>query len=211
METNQTEQLAGKKVVVLGGSAGIGLATAKAAAAAGAWVTIVSSNQQRLSTALESLPAGSKGVVTDLGNENQVQQFFNSFGRLDHLVYTAGEALSLGNISDTVVTDARNFFNVRYWGALTAVKYGAPFINAGGSVVLTGGIAGARPGKGWAIAASICSAMEGFTRAMAIELAPIRVNIVVPGLVKTDLWRNMPAAENRPCLRTWLVHCRYNA
>jgi NAD(P)-dependent dehydrogenase (short-subunit alcohol dehydrogenase family) len=187
--------LSGKKVVILGGSAGIGLATAKAAANDGAEIIIVSSNQQRLDAALQQLPAGSKAIAADLANEQQVKALFNTIGNFDHLVYTAGETLKLANIADVVLADAQRFFNLRYWGAFTAVKYAAPFISAGGSITLTGGIASSRPAAGWSLGTSICAAMEGFTRAMAIELAPVRVNLVAPGVVKTDLWSNMPEAD----------------
>jgi NAD(P)-dependent dehydrogenase (short-subunit alcohol dehydrogenase family) len=187
----QSGSLNGKKVVLLGGSAGIGLATAKAVADEGATLIIVSSNQQRIDNALKELPEGSKGYAIDLTNEQQVQNFFIQLGKFDHLVYTAGENLQLNTLTDTAVADAKQFFNVRYWGAFTAVKYASPHINAGGSITLTGGVASLRPGSGWSLGASICAAMEGFTRAMAIELAPVRVNLVSPGVVRTDLWANM--------------------
>ena len=187
--------LTGKKVIILGGSAGIGLATAKAAAAEGAQIIIVSSNQQRIDKALAELPNGSQGFAVDLGDEQQIQNFFNNTGKFDHLIYTAGDALTISNIEDTVIDNAKQFFNLRYWGAFAAVKYAMPHINTGGSIVLTGGSAGARPGSGWSLGASVCAMMEGFTRAMAVELAPIRVNLVVPGIVKTDLWNNMPDAD----------------
>lgn len=183
--------LSGKKVVVLGGSAGIGLAIAKAAANEGAAITIVSSNRQRLDAALQQLSAGSNAIAADLSDEQQVKELFNDIGNFDHLVYTAGETLKLTNIADVAIADAQRFFNLRYWGAFTAVKYAAPCINQGGSITLTGGTVSSRPGAGWSLGASICAAMEGFTRAMAIELAPIRVNLVAPGVVKTDLWSNM--------------------
>jgi NAD(P)-dependent dehydrogenase (short-subunit alcohol dehydrogenase family) len=62
----------------------------------------------------------------------------------------------------------------------------------GGSIVFTSGVAGQRPQAGWTLGASICAAMEGLTRALAVELAPIRVNIVSPGVVATPLWGAMP-------------------
>lgn len=144
---------------------------------------------------MKELPAGSKGFAVDLNNELAVQTFFDQLGKLDHLVYTAGESLQLINIADVAVADAKQFFNLRYWGAFTAVKYAAPYINAGGSIVLTGGVASIRPGAGWSLGASICAAMEGFTRAMAVELAPVRVNLVSPGIVKTNLWSDMADAD----------------
>jgi len=192
---DQTGFLTGKKVVVLGGSSGLGLATAIAASDEGAEVTIVSSNQQRIDKALEQLAANSKGLEVNLTDEQQVQELFATIGAFDHLVYTAGESLMLQNIGDVAVQEAKGFFDLRYWGAFTAVKYAAPNINEGGSITLTGGVASARPGSGWSLGASICSAMEGFTRAMAIELAPVRVNLVSPGMVRTNLWSDMPDAD----------------
>jgi NAD(P)-dependent dehydrogenase (short-subunit alcohol dehydrogenase family) len=193
--TQQNGFLNNKKVVILGGSSGIGLATAKAAGIAGAQIVIVSSNQQRIDNALQQLPKGSTGIAVDLNNEQQVQTLFKQLGNFDHLVYTAGESIQLINIADVAVADAKNYFNLRYWGAFTAVKYASPYINAGGSITLTGGIAALRPGAGWSLGASICAAMEGFMRAMAIELAPVRVNLVSPGVVKTNLWNSMTAEE----------------
>jgi NAD(P)-dependent dehydrogenase (short-subunit alcohol dehydrogenase family) len=198
MKEQTSEQkgfLTGKKVVVLGGSSGIGLATAVAASQEGAELIIVSSNQQRIDKALEHLPQGSKGLAINLTDEKQVQELFTKIGAFDHLVYTAGESLVLKNIEDVIVQEAKGFFDLRYWGAFTAVKYAASHINAGGSITLTGGVASARPGKGWSLGASICAAMEGFTRAMAIELAPLRVNLVSPGVIRTNLWSGMADAD----------------
>jgi NAD(P)-dependent dehydrogenase (short-subunit alcohol dehydrogenase family) len=193
METPITfnQSLQGKRVIILGGSSGLGLATAKAAAAEGANVVIVSGNQQRIDSALKELPEGATGFAIDLSKEENIKAFFETAGNFDHLVYTAAENLTLNNINTTDLEKARNFLNLRYWGAFAALKYGAAYVNKGGSISLTGGIAGARPGAGWALAASICGAMEGFVRAAAVELAPIRVNAVVPGVIKTNLWGSM--------------------
>jgi len=195
METISNLSLKNKRVVILGGSSGLGFATAKAAAAEGATLVIISSNQQRITDALKELPAGSKGFAVDLTSEQQVKDIFAELGEIDHLVYTAGESLLTVNLLDAVLTDAKKFFELRFWGAFTAVKYASPHINTGGSITLTGGVASLRPRKGRSIAASVCAAMEGFMRAMSIELAPIRVNMVSPGVVKTNLWNDMTAAD----------------
>lgn len=183
-----------KRVIVLGGSAGIGLATAQAAAAEGAQVVIASSNPARLANALQTLPAGSEGYALDLTDEAQVAAFFDQRGAFDHLVFTAGESLLLGAVAATSLAAMRQAFELRYFGALMAVKYAQPQLRPGGSVVLTTGIASRRPSKGWAVGASLCGAMDGLTRALAVELAPIRVNAVSPGVVKTDLWASLPQA-----------------
>lgn len=189
------QTLKGKRIVLLGASMGIGLATAKAAATEGAEVIIVSSNQQRIDQALQELPADAKGYAIDLSKEENIKNFFEEIGKFDHLVYTAAENLTLNSISETEIENARLFLNLRFWSAFAAIKYASPNINAGGSISLTGGIAGARPGKGWSVASAICGAIEGFVRALAVELAPIRVNSVVPGVIRTNLWGSMSEAD----------------
>jgi NAD(P)-dependent dehydrogenase (short-subunit alcohol dehydrogenase family) len=185
----------GKRIVILGGSSGIGLGTAQAAAKAGASVIIVSSRRERVDQALKSLPAGVEGHVVDLVDETAVRDFFGMIDSFDHLVFTAGESLELGPIAQTGIEQAQRFFRLRYWGAFMAAKYGNPKIKTGGSIVFTSGLAGTRPHAGWSLGASICSAMEGLTRALAVELAPIRVNIVCPGVVKSPLWANMAETD----------------
>lgn len=189
------ENLKDKKVVIIGGSSGIGLATAKLAVSKGSKVIIVSSNQSRIDKALQEIGNESVGYATDVTNEEQMKNLFEKIGSFDHLIFTAGENLILSNVEDTSLETARNYFDIRFWGAFTAVKYAAPYISAAGSIVLTSGIASNRPNKGWALGASICSAMEGFSRAMAMELAPIRVNIVSPGVIKTELWNNISESD----------------
>ncbi len=187
--------LHGKRIVVLGGSSGIGLALAQAAAREGASVVIASSRKARVDQALTTLPTGAEGHVLDLADDSAVQALFKGLGGFDHLVFTAGETLQLGSLAMADVEAARRFFGLRYWGAYLAAKYSSGSIRAGGSIVFTSGIAGQRPRSGWALGASICSAMEGLTRALAVELAPIRVNIVSPGVVKTPLWAAMAETD----------------
>jgi NAD(P)-dependent dehydrogenase (short-subunit alcohol dehydrogenase family) len=190
-----TQSLAHKEVVILGGSSGLGLATAKAVAHAGASVIIVSGNQQNIDKALKELPAGSKGYAIDLRKEENIKAFFAQSGEFDHLVYTAGENLRLININEIDIDNAKEFFTLRFWSVLAAIKYGACKIRKDGSIGLTSGIASQRPGAGWSLGASICGAMEAFGRAMAVELAPIRVNVVMPGVIKTNLWNSMSETD----------------
>jgi len=193
--SNAKKSLEGKRVVLMGASSGIGFATAKAAAEEGANVVIVSSNQQRIDNALAELPSGSEGFAVDLSKEENIKEFFGKIGSFDHLVFSAGENLTLNNISETDIDQARDFFTLRFWAPFAAIKYGASSINEGGSISLTSGTASARPGAGWSVASAICGAMEGFVRAMAVELAPVRVNCVVPGVIKTPLWDSMPESD----------------
>ena len=96
---------------------------------------------------------------------------------------------------------ARRAFELRYWSVLAAVEYGSPQIRKAGSMVLTTGVAGLRPHSGWVIAASVCGTIEALTRALAVELAPIRFNAVSPGVVRTNLWQTMNQQKGSSSLK----------
>ena len=130
-----------------------------------------------------------------------MKALFERIGSIDHLVFTAGENIQLAALDQTALGAAQAFFKLRYWGAYMAVKHGHPHIRKGGSIVLTSGIAGARPRAGWTVPASICAAMEGLTRALAVELAPLRVNAVSPGVVRTPLWDGMSKTDREAMYR----------
>jgi NAD(P)-dependent dehydrogenase (short-subunit alcohol dehydrogenase family) len=191
----QRNGLHNKRVVILGGSSGIGLAVAEQAASQGAKLVIASSNAERVQKGIESLGGNAQGHTLDLSDEQAVETLFAKLGAFDHLVFTAGDSLHLQDLATTDLKQARRAFELRYWAALAAVKYGSKNIRKGGSVVLTTGVAGQRPQKGWVVAASVCGTIDALTRGLALELAPIRVNAVSPGVVRTNLWQNMSAAE----------------
>jgi NAD(P)-dependent dehydrogenase (short-subunit alcohol dehydrogenase family) len=187
--------LQNKRVVILGGSSGIGLAVAEQAASQGAKIVIASSSAERVRMAVEPFGEDAQGQTVDLSDEQAVETLFTKLGAFDHLVFTAGDSLHLHDLATTDLKEARRAFELRYWAALAAVKYGSRNIRKGGSIVLTTGVAGQRPHKGWVVAASVCGTIEALTRALALELAPIRVNAVSPGVVRTNLWENLTAAE----------------
>jgi NAD(P)-dependent dehydrogenase (short-subunit alcohol dehydrogenase family) len=192
--------LKGKRIVILGGTSGFGFATAEAAAREGASVVVASSKQENVSRALAALPKGSDGHVVDLTNEDQIRGLLDRIGPFDHLVYTGGEALMVGEFATTNIAAARRAFDVRFWGAVSAAKHAAPHIRPGGSIVLTTGTGGRRPSKGWVVPASILGAIEALTRALAIELAPIRVNAICAGVMKTPMWDQMLSQDSREAM-----------
>jgi NAD(P)-dependent dehydrogenase (short-subunit alcohol dehydrogenase family) len=183
--------LTGKHVVLLGGTSGIGLTTAALASQLGAEVTVASSNPDTVKRALETLPPTTTGEVIDLTDNTDVAGLFERIGPLDHLVFTAGESLTMLELRGMDLDRARKAFNLRYFGMLGAVSAAIPHLRPGGSIVLTSGTAGDRPGAGWSIAASICGAIDSLVRAMAVELAPLRVNAVKPGVIRSPLWLNL--------------------
>jgi NAD(P)-dependent dehydrogenase (short-subunit alcohol dehydrogenase family) len=198
--------LADRHVVIIGGSSGMGLATARAAAAAGAAVTIASGSRGRLDAALAALPANCAGVLADTRNEADLAALFDRAGDLDHLVYTAADPASPRPLLDLPLDAARQLFEVRFWGAVAAVKHATPRIRPGGSIVLTSGTIGVRPVPGAALAAGGAAAIEGLARGLAVELAPIRVNAVRPGAIRTPMWDPIPEPQRAALFTTLAEH-----
>ena len=187
--------LNGQRIVVIGGSSGMGLATARAAALDGAEVTIASSRRERIDAALSELPDGCVGAALDVRDETQVAGVFERVGEFDHLVFTAGDAFTPRPLADLGLSDAHASLEVRFWGAVTVIKHAAPRIRPGGSIGLTTGTVGQRPIPGAALAAAGAGATEGLVRGLAVELAPVRVNAVRAGAFRTPLWDGVPEAQ----------------
>jgi NAD(P)-dependent dehydrogenase (short-subunit alcohol dehydrogenase family) len=188
-------ELDGQRVVLLGGSAGIGRAAAGLLGDLGAEIVIASRSAGRIEAALAELPSSAEGRVVDVNREGALERLFSEIGQFDHLVYTAGEPLRPFPLEGVDLQEARRFMEARLWGALAAVKHAHDQIRPGGSVVLTSGSAAMRPAPGWMIGAAVCGAMEAITRTLAVELAPLRVNAIAPGIVRTELWSGMSEAE----------------
>ena len=195
MKNNRADCLAGKKVVILGGTSGIGLATAIAATNEGALVVVVSSSQQKVDEALSKLPEKSKGFAADLVDEKQVEQLFQHIGEFDHLIFTAGDKLQFSELQGLNIEEAKESIDLRFWGALMAAKHGSPLIRKGGSITFTTGALGKKPKKATVVIAGLASAIDGLTRGLAVELAPIRVNAVCAGTVRTNLLSGMSNAD----------------
>lgn len=188
--------LSGKKVVVIGGASGIGFAVAQAALGEGASVVVASSQPANVEAAAGRLGAGAVGSAVDVTDEAAVAGFFERLGAFDHLVFTAGDwAGGFGSpVAQFDLTAAKASLGVRFWGALVVVKHACRAIAQNGSITLTDGMLAHRPMKGAALATAMAGALEHLTRALAVELAPVRVNAVCPGLVLTERNRAMPAA-----------------
>ncbi len=182
-------------VVVIGGSSGIGLATARLAAEAGAEVTIAGRDQDRLAAALESLPAGATGVPLDVADEDAVRGLFESFDHVDHVAILAGTHVA-GNLADVDTSVLRGPVDNRFWGPLFVGKYAAPKMTTG-SITLCTGAGVNKPRKGNVIVTAAAGGSEFLARAMAVELAPVRVNVIQPGIVDTPLLDRLAAGMDR--------------
>ncbi len=188
--------LAGKTVVIIGGSSGIGLATAQAVLREGGSVTIAGRSEIKLQDAKARLSGLVKTVALDATREADVQRFFAQNGGIDHLVTTAS-GFAAGPVKSLETATARSFFESKFWSQYYAAKYGAEQIREGGSMTLFAGIASRKPFPGLAVGAALDGAVESLARTLAVELAPVRVNVVSPGLIATPVFDAMPEAERK--------------
>jgi NAD(P)-dependent dehydrogenase (short-subunit alcohol dehydrogenase family) len=186
-----SNRLTNRHVVVVGGGSGMGLATARAAALAGATVTILGRTEAGVVRAVEQLPPGASGRAVSSLDRAKLGEVFDDIGPFDHLVYTAGDKPVSGPITTLAVDDVRRAFETRYFGALTTVDCAIAHLDKRGSITLTSGAAGVRPRSASGALASVCGAMEGLTRALAVELSPVRVNLVRPGFTRTEMWDDL--------------------
>lgn len=178
--------LTNKTVVILGGSSGIGLATAKAANAEGANVIITGRSQARLDSALKECGANVRAVALDVAEEPAMRAFFAELKSVDHIFITAATVTIGGGLGRDTEAMRPNL-DTRFWGSVYAAKYGAPKMPPDSSITLCSGTSAWRPLPGSGIGSASCGAVEALGRSLAVDLAPIRVNTIAPGLIDTPL------------------------
>ena len=184
-------RLNSQRVVVIGGSSGIGLETARLALSLGAYVTIAGRSEDRLNRAAASLKDVAdrlRTVVADMADGQSIQSLFSGESQVDHVFVPAGEFRpGSADLLTGDIAGMRSILEVRLLGVAYVVRHTKRLMK-NGSIVLMSGLYATRPAAGGAMAAAAVAAVGGMTRALALDLAPIRVNAVAPGLIDTPLW-----------------------
>lgn len=178
----------GQRVLVLGGSSGIGFATAKLAAGLGAEVTIASRSQDKLVKAAAAIGGSTAWAVVDLNSDEKVAAFFEQGEAWNHVIVTGSE-VSMAAVRDLAMDKAYGAFNSKFWGFYRVARTAK--IKAGGSLSVVSGFLATRPTAGRALMGAINAALEALTRGLALELKPVRVNAVSPAVVATEMWSGM--------------------
>jgi NAD(P)-dependent dehydrogenase (short-subunit alcohol dehydrogenase family) len=180
--------LAGKNVVIIGGSTGIGFATARLAVQQGAAVTITGRSADKLEVARKEL-GNVRALTGDATREADVARVFAGLDTVDHVFVSAG-SVTLGEVCGTDLAVFRAGIDERIWASLYVIRAARPKMSSG-SITLMSGIRADRPVRGTAMTTVGVAAVEALTRALPAELAPVRVNAVSPGWVETPLVRGL--------------------
>jgi NAD(P)-dependent dehydrogenase (short-subunit alcohol dehydrogenase family) len=186
--TSTMKSLAKQRVLVVGGSSGIGLAVAQQAAAAGAEVTIASRSADKLAEAAKSIEGKVETAVLDTGDNSSVEAFFASHEAWDHVVISAAQTPS-GPVRKLSLDDAGRAMDSKFWGAYRVAR-AARFAERG-TLTFISGFLSERPSASSVLQGAINAALESLARGLALELSPVRVNAVSPGLIDTPLWSKM--------------------
>lgn len=184
-----------KNVLLIGGSSGLGEATAHAFADAGASVTIASRSADKLKAAAERIGQGVSSVVLDTTDDAAVEAYFAKADAFDHVVVSAAQTPG-GLVRELPLADAYQAMNSKFWGAYRVARVAK--INERGTLTLISGFLSVRPGQ-WVLQGAINAALESLGRGLALEMAAqkVRVNTVSPGMIATPLWDGMNAGERQ--------------
>ena len=196
------------RVLVFGGTSGIGFCVAEAALEHGAHVCLSGSKQSKLDSAIARLQSSYpekisslSGQVCDLSQPSELERNIESLlkkaaadSKIDHIVFTAGDAIKIAPVAELTLEAIQRAGNVRFLGPLILAKLAPKYLSDGprASITLTGGTMSHRPNKNWTLIAAWGSGVEGITRGLAVDLAPVRVNMVSPGAVHTELFDEIP-------------------
>ena len=205
--TKYSTKLSNAHVLIIGGSSGIGYCVAEASLESGARVTISSSQQSRVQSSIDKLlktyPSAKDRVSGHACNlsgpdlEESIKTLFEKVGKFDHVVFTAGDRLATMPLEEATLEKIQKAGMVRFFAPILVAKHLKKYISAGpaASYTLTTGSISERPMPTWSVVAGYASGLHAMTRNLAIDLAPIRVNLISPGAVQTELWDEMPADQ----------------
>lgn len=172
-----------KRVLVVGGSSGVGLAVSKKLVESGADVIIASRSAIKEKKHLQSLDNLKKCSYysVDITIENEIKKLLEEVGMFDHLIITVKSPLVVSQFLELKQEDVHHAFDTKFWGQYNFARLAYKYINKGGSITFSSGTLGERPYQGYSTLSIINGAINSLSKALAIELSPIRVNSVAPG------------------------------
>ncbi|EMC93734.1 hypothetical protein BAUCODRAFT_26008 [Baudoinia panamericana UAMH 10762] len=203
-QVKYTQKLKDAKVLVIGGSSGIGYGVAEALVENGCIVTISASNPDRAKQTVDRLtksyPSAKSrihGESCNLGDasklDDNIKALFERVGSLDHVINTAGDSLEIMNPDDITMDKIMKVGTVRFFAPIFIGKHAPKYLSSGprSSITFTTGSVSEKPIANWSTIGAFATGLHGLTRGLALDLKPIRVNLISPGPVDTELWNSM--------------------
>jgi NAD(P)-dependent dehydrogenase (short-subunit alcohol dehydrogenase family) len=205
--STERRSLRGQRVAGVGGASGMGLGAVRATAALGAHVIVATRRAHAVQEVATTVAGNVVPATVDVTDEQPIRDLFAGLGNLDHLFVTASPG-SRGAFLEQDVAAAQEYMNGKYFGSWACARYAAPLLETGGSITfLSGGLA-VRPQSGSAMVTAALAAVEALSRALAVELAPVRVNTIRPGFIDSSMWDFLDEKERhemREEMRTSLL------
>ena len=186
-----------KKVVIVGASSGIGKSLAKICAEQGATVHLLSRSKDKLLQVQKELNAPSHIHAMDMLDEHSAEQVFADIGAFDYLSFTAvADELKLMSPVESMTTEVAHRGMEKFWGTFNCCRAATRTISKDGAIVVTSSIAIYRPAKNASVMNAASAAVVSFAKALALEIAPTRVNVIAPGVVGTGVWTDTQKSDN---------------
>ncbi|KIV96732.1 hypothetical protein PV10_00558 [Exophiala mesophila] len=210
------DKLAGKTILIIGGTSGLGFGVAEAMVEHRVSNLFLSSSSQekvssavaRLRSAYPNSQTAIVGLACDLSDEaaleSNIKQLFEKINKpIDHIVYTAGDRLAASPIAEVTVESFRRAGTIRFVAPYFVAKHGSKYITPGpeSSITITSGAISEKPRPSWSVIASYAAGLHGMVRGLALDLKPVRVNLISPGSVATELWDTSLTPEQKAAMQ----------
>ena len=186
--------LTGQTIVLTGITGGIAQATAKRLLSLGAGLHVTARSEEKRDAALAELDGAVSGHVMDLTDPGSISDAFDAIGAFDHLVTPAATGM-FAPVAEMDLADARALLETKQWGQMLCVREAAGRIAPTGSITLFSGTVTQKPLLGATMFAAAGAATEASARIWGLELAPVRFNTIVPGVIDTRVWTDILGAE----------------
>lgn len=192
-----------QKVIIAGGTSGMGFATAKLLIKKGFNVTILGRNAEKLDQALAELGPNAQGKSVDAANSESINRAMADLGTIDHLVVALSGGKGIGHFKDLDLSDLRNGFDGKFFPQLQVTQAVLPYITPKGSVTFITSISSRSKAIGTAGLGAINGAIEIMVPTLAKELKPLRINAVAPGVINTTWWDFLPLAKKQETFKQY--------
>jgi NAD(P)-dependent dehydrogenase (short-subunit alcohol dehydrogenase family) len=199
--TGDEQSLLNQRVVIVGGTSGMGMGAALAASRAGAEVIALGRRPPAKLAAEQSAHGSITFQSLDMTDDAAVEQVFETLGALDHLLITATPPSPGGTFLSQTLADAQAVLYGKLLGSWSCARHAAPKMRKGGSITFTTGGLVTKPRMGASMMMVAFAGLEALTRALALELGPIRVNTIRPGVIDSEMWAGMPQTKREAFFR----------